>query len=347
VEEKYYTYSQCPFTLSKFSLYQLSHQEQYDHDHDYSITANISTSSKDQKNTTRRRISGLNIMKRAREALDFSMHHNSYHRVQQALEQQAFDNRTIYLEGDSLTRQLFISLGCLAWQAGYVKYYYLGKVHVITKKKNEILANANFDGVDKFFYSASIGLRGGGKIYYHPKLGSREKLMSEAKLLVDQACDRTLNMSPKLEVPFQGGAAGSNKNTNKTMIQLGPNDVYLISGGHHMDTRDIMLESYQKALDCFLLVVVPKRTRARRRPVRKKHTQIPQLLLLLVIAPMVQSNMGPLLKSGHNHGFIKQVLSQCSGQKVTSERTTSSSRVSTTMLLCWYSTRIITMEKIH
>lgn len=189
-------------------------------------------------------------MQRAQEALHFSIQHNTYHRVQQALEKEAFYQRTIYLEGDSLTRQLFISLGCLAWKAGHVEYYDLGKVHVITKKRNEILANAKFDGVDKYFSEALIGLRGGGKIYYHPKMGmnSRDKkFVQETRMLVDQACGGGHGGLQKLEVPFRSSIY------SKTKIKLGSNDVYVISGGHHSDTRDFLLESYQKALKCIHL----------------------------------------------------------------------------------------------
>ena len=127
-----YSYSNCPFTMAKFSQYELA----------------MSSSS---GNTLR-----------AEMALNLSNEHKAYDRVYNALENSAFDNRTIVLEGDSLTRQLFISLSCLAWSAGHVKSYDLhSNLETYTKDdKNEILINANYIASNKFIGSSHVQLKG-------------------------------------------------------------------------------------------------------------------------------------------------------------------------------------------
>jgi hypothetical protein len=65
----------------------------------------------------------MNSEIRAQWALDFSNNAHAYKRVFHALENNAFDGRKIMFDGDSLTRQSFISLGCFAWNAGYVEDY--------------------------------------------------------------------------------------------------------------------------------------------------------------------------------------------------------------------------------
>ena len=95
-----YTYSNCPFTITKFSQYHLAKKGPF-------------PSEEDKR---------LNSIQRAKMALNLSNKAKSYERVLNAIEIGAFDDRKIILDGDSLTRQLFISIGCLAWTAG--KYYH-------------------------------------------------------------------------------------------------------------------------------------------------------------------------------------------------------------------------------
>ena len=58
---------------------------------------------------------------RAQQSRQYSAdQHHSLQRIFHALSQGAFDGRTIVFDGDSLTRQLFISLSCLVHSAGYI-----------------------------------------------------------------------------------------------------------------------------------------------------------------------------------------------------------------------------------
>jgi hypothetical protein len=82
-----------------------------------------------------------------------------------ALENGAFDGRTIVLDGDSLTRLFFISLGCLAWSAGYVIEYNV-PMSITGGRLNSILKNGEYDASSKLFSKGFIKLKDGGKIYY-------------------------------------------------------------------------------------------------------------------------------------------------------------------------------------
>jgi hypothetical protein len=81
-----YSYSNCPFTMAKFSQYELAKEGPFQSDIDRFT----------------------NSLDRAKMGLDFSNSMHAYDRVVNALENDAFHNRTIILDGDSLTRQFFI-----------------------------------------------------------------------------------------------------------------------------------------------------------------------------------------------------------------------------------------------
>lgn len=89
-----YSYNHCPFTLKKFSQYEMSHLNiSHNNDIEHSII-------------------------RAHKAKQFSNRYQTLKRVHRALESNSFYGRKIILDGDSLTRQIFISLSCLIWNAG-------------------------------------------------------------------------------------------------------------------------------------------------------------------------------------------------------------------------------------
>jgi len=96
-----FTYSNCPFILVKFNQHLLAKKGPFTSKNDRLMNSEI----------------------RAQWALDFSNNAHAYKRVFHALENNAFDGRKIMFDGDSLTRQSFISLGCFAWNAGYVEDY--------------------------------------------------------------------------------------------------------------------------------------------------------------------------------------------------------------------------------
>ena len=86
-----YSYSNCPFTMSKFSLHELS-----------------LTSSDGMVQSKRTAMQTM-----AKQSLILSNEAKSYQRVLTALQNGAFSHRKILLDGDSLTRQLFISISCM------------------------------------------------------------------------------------------------------------------------------------------------------------------------------------------------------------------------------------------
>ena len=97
-------------------------------------------------------------------ALDLPNDKKAYERVVVAFEQGAF-NRTIILDGDSLTHQLFISLGCLSWLAGYVEDFTIPHQHVHSKDTNEILMNTHCTASSVVFTDAHAQFKGGAVLY--------------------------------------------------------------------------------------------------------------------------------------------------------------------------------------
>ena len=223
-----YTYSHCPFALAKFSQYRMAKKGPF-------------SSSEERE---------INSMHRAELALNYSNDALAYERVLTSLQNGGFDRRKIVLDGDSLTRQLFISLGCLAWNAGYVEEYNLNKVHVNAAEENKVLKSAEFQEPSILYLQGQIHLKGGGEIYYNMKFP--KDVVPETNEFVEAACNSN------------GSGGDGNGNGNETVnerepiqahvhneiLKMKPSDVYVISGGHHSETRDIYLTAYQKAFQC-------------------------------------------------------------------------------------------------
>jgi len=210
-----YTYSNCPFTMTKFSQFEMAK------------TGNF-------KSKQDRRI---NSMQRAKMALKFSNDARAYERVVTALEQNAF-NRTIVLDGDSLTRQLFISLSCLAWTAGYVTEFNVD-ADIYEGDTNTIMKNAGMHSSSKFFSEANVKLKGGGTIYYVGN-GSRraideyqEHLMGSCKL-----------QKKKLRV--------RNTYDLNHLKLLTEKDIVVLAAGHNTE-REVVISNYKEFLECVLL----------------------------------------------------------------------------------------------
>ena len=104
-------------------------------------------------------------MKRAQNSWKLSNDIMAFERVEKALKSGAF-NRTIVIDGDSLTRQLFILLGCIAWSAGYVDEYERPLMKIHKGDTNTILKNAHLHSSSKFINLAHVKLVGSGAIYY-------------------------------------------------------------------------------------------------------------------------------------------------------------------------------------
>lgn len=210
-----YTYANCPFTMTKFSQFEMAK------------TGNF-------KSKQDRRI---NSMQRAKMALDLSNDARAYERVVTALEYNAF-NRTIVLDGDSLTRQLFISLSCLAWTAGYVTDYNI-EAAPYEGDTNAILKNSGTHSSSKTFGRANIILKGGGTIYYVGN-GSKRAIDKYQKHLMESCMSRKKKFEARNTYDLQH------------LKRLSENDILLLAAGHHTE-RELVLSNYKEFLECVLL----------------------------------------------------------------------------------------------
>jgi hypothetical protein len=207
-----YTYSNCPFTMAKFSQYQLAKEGPF-------------TSGTDKR---------INSPMRADMALDLSNNAKAYARVTKALQNHAF-NRTILLDGDSLTRQLFISVGCLLWSAGYVEDYILGQ-YVYNGGTNTILKNVNYTASSKNFGAAHVKVKGGGEIYYISN-PSKEKIDGLSKRMVHDACDAK---KEHYKARYSFG---------QDLLPMKKKDVVVLAAGHHKE-RSSYISAYKHFFQC-------------------------------------------------------------------------------------------------
>jgi hypothetical protein len=213
-----YTYSNCPFVMAKFSQYHLAHEGPF-------------TSKADRL---------INSLDRAQAALDFSNEARAYERVVSALEKGAFDGRTIVLDGDSLTRQFFISLGCLAWSAGYVIEYDV-PMYIYEGRLNSVLKNGQYDASSKIFSKGVIKLKGGGKIYYIAN-PSEKKIEQLSERMIHDACDNNTNTTRKYKYKAR-------YNFGKDFLKLKAKDVVVYGAGHHQ-ARLKYISTYKKFSQC-------------------------------------------------------------------------------------------------
>ena len=217
-----YTYSNCPFVMAKFSQYHLANEGPF-------------TSKADRL---------INSFDRAQAALDFSNEARAYERVVSALEKGAFDGRTIVLDGDSLTRQFFISLGCLAWSAGYVIECDV-PMDISEGGSNSVLKNGKYDASSKMFSEGVIKLKGGGKIYY---IGNPSDKMIEplSERMIHAACDNNTNTTRKY------GYKARYNFREKDFLTLKAKDVVVFGrmtsygAGHHQH----YISTYKKFSQC-------------------------------------------------------------------------------------------------
>lgn len=157
-----------------------------------------------------------------------------------SLESGGFDGRQIILDGDSLTRQLFISLGCLAWNAGYVEHYELSNISVRSPENNTITKSAGYNEPISTYNKGQISLRGGGKIYYYDK-ATAENIKSKTEEFVKAACYPTKAQKKNSGIKVYVGW--------KNKISMGKDDVYVVSSGHH-ETRNLYMGLYKSAFQC-------------------------------------------------------------------------------------------------
>jgi len=157
-----------------------------------------------------------------------------------ALENGALDGRTIVLDGDSLTRQFFISLGCLAWSARYVIEYNV-PMSITGGRLNSILKNGEYDASSKLFSKGFIKLKGGGKIYYVAN-PNEKKIEQLSERMLHDACDNNTNTTKKYKYKVR-------YNFGKDFLKLKANDVVVYGAGHHQE-RLKYISTYKKFSQC-------------------------------------------------------------------------------------------------
>lgn len=164
-------------------------------------------------------------LSRAEVARQFSVDMKTLESVQQALESNSFKGRKIFLVGDSHTRQMFISLGCLIHAAGYLGDTDLhwthnrkmrgpgsGFIDIVTE--TETAVHSQLAG-------GTIYLKGGGVIKY--------------------------DWTP-LQAGFNDWLRRCKR--GKAMINMTSNDIMVLAAGTHMEKRGMLLKNYDKMFKC-------------------------------------------------------------------------------------------------
>ena len=239
-----YSYSTCPFTMSKFSLHELS----------------LSSSSSDNSSMSQAtKHSKANMQEIAKQSLNLSNNAKSYQRVLHALQNGAFSNRRIILDGDSLTRQLFISLSCMAWSAGYVTDYTISKYDVWSGGENPTLRSFNYTASERFYKQVHVKLKDDGDIYYidyfnHAASNDMKRFGNILHSMVRSACNNGSSSSGLLKWSRSSNnryyKARYSLNKQDSPMILNKDDVVVVSAGHHDKIRPMYLEGYKQFFQC-------------------------------------------------------------------------------------------------
>lgn len=210
---KSYTYSNCPFSIAKFSQFHLSSEGPFSSEADRRMNSKL----------------------RAKMALDLSNDNRAFERVSAAFEKGAF-NRTIVLDGDSLTRQLFISLGCLAWSAGYVEDFEIPHKYVSKGDENSILLNAHYAASSFNYNEAHIKFYQGGDLYYISN-PIKEKIEILSERMIHDACEKKKKRY-NARIHF-----------DEQLLPMKKKDVVVLAAGHHIE-RTTYIPAYKKFFQC-------------------------------------------------------------------------------------------------
>jgi len=189
----------------------------------------------------------------AKQSLNLSNDAKSYQRVLNAFESGAFINRKIILDGDSLTRQLFISLSCIAWSAGYVSDYTINNYDVWEGSTNNVLHNLNYTASEQFNKQVHVKLKDGGDIYYIDYFNhAASKKINHAKMIqhmINSACGSSglLQLQQRHQRYYK---ARYSLDDNDSLLTLNKDDVVILSAGHHEKLRPMYLSAYKEFFQC-------------------------------------------------------------------------------------------------
>ena len=247
-----YTYSNCPFIMAKFSAYELSFSSSRD-----TINNNNNNNNNNNHNETIRNINGDSVQNNqlrdlAQKSLKLSNDFKAYRRIATAYQKGAYNNRRIILDGDSLTRQLFISTSCMLWSMGIVEDYTINNYDVWAGGQNSILTNFHYIASERFIKEASVTLRGGGKIYYIDYFNHEEKKMNHFDMtqrIVHGACSSS-GRSDKFFRRRRRRQYKARYSFNQQPLPLDKDDVVVVAAGHHNSSRETYISAYKQFFNC-------------------------------------------------------------------------------------------------
>lgn len=167
---------------------------------------------------------------RAHAAREYSESYNSVGIVAQAIKSGFLQGKKIFLDGDSLTKQVFISIGCLAWSSNLVSEYSIVEVdfpeRLVEGYKKRLPYFTQRGERGAHFRSANVTLHDGGSVYYQQTGRSQIPAWLES-------CQRD-------EPSFLW---------QKTFL-AGKNDFVVLAGTLHIDVRNETQSYLIDFLDC-------------------------------------------------------------------------------------------------
>jgi hypothetical protein len=170
-------------------------------------------------------------LSRAIEARNLSQVARALEIATRAFERGTFARgRNLYLDGDSLTKQLFVSIGCLAWDSGLVEakqIMYRPMVDPKTGKRLPIrnLPNLVTEGEGSYYSKAEFTFKGGGLVRY-------EQTTSSKLTLWTTACQKLAKNFPWHE------------------MRATKHDTVVLGGTIHMNVRNRTRDNYRALFDC-------------------------------------------------------------------------------------------------
>ena len=197
----------------------------------------------------------------AMRSLSLSNNAKSYQRVLTALQNGAFSNRKLVLDGDSLTRQLFISLSCMLWSAGYVTDYTISNYDVWSGGENPTLKNFNYTASERFYKQVHVKLKDDGEIYYVDYFNHAPNDMirfgNMMQSMIRSACNSGSGSRSSGLLRWRNSnserhyyKARYSLNKQDSPMILNKDDVVVVSAGHHDKIRPMYLDGYKQFFQC-------------------------------------------------------------------------------------------------
>ena len=179
-------------------------------------------------------------IERAILARDYAMDAHALERVHTALVSGAFNDRRIAFDGDSLTRQLFMSLGCLAWSSGHVVNHNISWIEYSpedTAKFSKMFHKFINKGPHSVILNARIELDSGAELIYDDRYnGQHGRYMYHRNNPIRKLLNWTASCQADLPI-YQGSTLLDSK------------DFVVINAGQHPD-RNKQFAEIKNLLSC-------------------------------------------------------------------------------------------------